>query len=251
MHAWNARMIIITARRSYASAVVGVVILSVCPSVCLSVRLSHACFVTNPKNLPAIFLYHILITANMQSKTGFPSSHQLKSYVAPKSCLKLAARFSVSGCCPSCCRSYDSDRPTEHATLSVAIGRICVGYVVLLCGIIVGSMNFAESRRADVARGCWLLLTIIPLSWLCLLLAAILRVNVYMFPVQVYYNMIGASFIDVPLIIRWTYLLKCRFHCPPGSGSLTSLRLHRERLTRTTKRRMPSFSKYVHYLNSS
>ena len=33
-----------TARR-YASAVLGVVILSVCPSV----RLSHACFVTNPK----------------------------------------------------------------------------------------------------------------------------------------------------------------------------------------------------------
>jgi len=28
----------------------------------------------------------------MQSKTGFPSSHQLNSYVAPKSRLKLAAR---------------------------------------------------------------------------------------------------------------------------------------------------------------
>ena len=34
----------------------------------------------------------ILITANMQSETGFPSSHQLKSYVASKSRLKLAAR---------------------------------------------------------------------------------------------------------------------------------------------------------------
>ena len=44
---------IFTARRSYASAVLGVVILS------LSVRPSHACFVTNPKNLPAIFLYHM------------------------------------------------------------------------------------------------------------------------------------------------------------------------------------------------
>jgi len=42
---------VFTARRSYTSAVLGVVILS----VCLSVRLSHACFVTNPKNLPAIF----------------------------------------------------------------------------------------------------------------------------------------------------------------------------------------------------
>jgi len=47
--------VFITARRSYASAVLGVVILS----VRLSVSLSHACFVTNPKNLPAIFLHHM------------------------------------------------------------------------------------------------------------------------------------------------------------------------------------------------
>jgi len=46
---------VFTARRSYASAVLGIVILSVCPSVCLS----RVCFVTNPKNLPAIFLYHM------------------------------------------------------------------------------------------------------------------------------------------------------------------------------------------------
>jgi len=46
---------VFTARRSYASAVLGVVILSVRPSV----RLSQACFVTNPRNLPAIFLYHM------------------------------------------------------------------------------------------------------------------------------------------------------------------------------------------------
>ena len=37
-----------------------------------------------------------LITANMQSETGFPSSHQLKSYVASKSRLKLAARSVLS-----------------------------------------------------------------------------------------------------------------------------------------------------------
>jgi len=66
MQGYRSRMFIITARRSYASAVLGVVILSVCLTVCLSVHLSHVCFVTNPKNLPAIFLYHILITANMQ-----------------------------------------------------------------------------------------------------------------------------------------------------------------------------------------
>ena len=38
----------------------------------------------------------ILITANMQSETGFPSSHQLTSYVASKSRLKLAARAVLS-----------------------------------------------------------------------------------------------------------------------------------------------------------
>jgi len=38
----------------------------------------------------------ILITANMQSEMGFPSSHQLKSYVAFKSRLKLAARAVLS-----------------------------------------------------------------------------------------------------------------------------------------------------------
>jgi len=37
----------------------------------------------------------ILNTANMQSETCFPSSHQLKSYVA-KSRLKLAARAVLS-----------------------------------------------------------------------------------------------------------------------------------------------------------
>jgi len=69
MQLYCTRMFIITARRSYASAVLGVVILFVCPSI---TRVLY-CFVTNPKNLPATFLYHILITANMQSKTGFPS----------------------------------------------------------------------------------------------------------------------------------------------------------------------------------
>ena len=98
-------MIIITARRSYASAVLGVVILSVC--------LSHVCFVTNPKNLPVIFLYHILITANMQSKTNF-QVHRLKSYIAPKFRLKLAARSPVSGCWLLVLFSY---RPKEDCII--------------------------------------------------------------------------------------------------------------------------------------
>ena len=54
---------VFTARRSYASAVLGVLILSVRPSVRPSVHLSvcpsHACFVTKPKKLPAIFLLKI------------------------------------------------------------------------------------------------------------------------------------------------------------------------------------------------
>jgi len=65
---------VFTARRSYASAVLGIVILSVCPSVCLS----RVCFVTNPKNLPAIFLYH------MKTWKGNPSSFLLR---------KISAKF--------------------------------------------------------------------------------------------------------------------------------------------------------------
>ena len=38
----------------------------------------------------------ILNTASMQSETGFPSSHQFKSYVASKSRLKLAAHAVLS-----------------------------------------------------------------------------------------------------------------------------------------------------------
>jgi len=50
-HLGRVEEMVFAVRRSYASAVLGVVI--------LSVRLSHACFVTNPKNLPAIFLDHM------------------------------------------------------------------------------------------------------------------------------------------------------------------------------------------------
>ena len=45
---------------SYANEVLEVVILSVRPSVRPpSVCSWHPCFVTNPKNLPAIFLHHM------------------------------------------------------------------------------------------------------------------------------------------------------------------------------------------------
>jgi len=58
---------------------------------------------TSPHSVAAVRdIEKSLITANVQLKTGFASSHQLKSYVAPKSRLKLAARCPVSGCWLSC-----------------------------------------------------------------------------------------------------------------------------------------------------
>jgi len=59
------------------------------------------------------------MTANMQSETGFPSSHQLKSYVASKSRLKLAARAILSadaGLLVLTCDRY----------LQILLGRIAV-----------------------------------------------------------------------------------------------------------------------------
>jgi len=62
-------------------------------------RIAH----TSPHSVAAVRdIEKSLITANLESKTGFPSSHQLRSYVASKSRLKLAARCPVSGCWPSC-----------------------------------------------------------------------------------------------------------------------------------------------------
>ena len=50
----HAFLLIFTARSSYASAVLKIVILSVRLSVRLSVCLSHACFVTKGKNIMPI-----------------------------------------------------------------------------------------------------------------------------------------------------------------------------------------------------
>ena len=58
----------------------------------------------------------------MQSKTGFPSSHQSKSYVAPKSRLKFAARCPVSGCWPSCWISVHAFIASLFAVNSVFYG---------------------------------------------------------------------------------------------------------------------------------
>ena len=55
----------------------------------------------------------ILNTANMQSETGFRSSHQSKSYVASKSRLKLAARAVLSA---------DAGLLVEHNRPVVCVG---------------------------------------------------------------------------------------------------------------------------------
>ena len=79
----------------------------------------------------------ILIIANMQSQMGFPSSHKLKSYVASKSRLKLAARavlsadagllvvnqklffpVSVGICVADMCSAQSADAVRKDATLS-------------------------------------------------------------------------------------------------------------------------------------
>jgi len=53
----------------------------------------------------------------MQSETGFPSSHHLKSYVASKSRLKLAARCALS-----------ADAGLLETTVTVAITHSCQFY---------------------------------------------------------------------------------------------------------------------------
>ena len=54
----NCRILLFITARAYARAVLGVVILSVRLSVCLSVRLSHACIAAKLYGALQIFLYH-------------------------------------------------------------------------------------------------------------------------------------------------------------------------------------------------
>ena len=76
----------------------------------------------------------VLITANMQSETGFPSSHQLKSYVASKSRLKLAARAVLSADAGLLVKIPDiifySSVNTSYKFL-VCINRVITVYVIM------------------------------------------------------------------------------------------------------------------------
>ena len=69
----------------------------------------------------------------MQSETGFPSSHQLKSYVAFKSHLKLAARAVLSADAGLLVKTGDKPQPLtvdnkiatiKRNTMSVASSKI-------------------------------------------------------------------------------------------------------------------------------
>ena len=73
----------------------------------------------------------ILITANMQSETGFPSSRQLKSYVAFKSRLKLAARAVLSA--DDGLLVYSKHVPTTHG--GCGCGGHCVGCAMHVVGL--------------------------------------------------------------------------------------------------------------------
>ena len=81
---------------------------------------AESCVVFNTGPYTVLPDNSILITANMQSETGFPSRHQLKSYVASKSRLKLVASCPVSGCWPSCTNGRPKtvrDMPPHHSSV--------------------------------------------------------------------------------------------------------------------------------------
>jgi len=60
----------------------------------------------------------------MQSETGFPSSHQLKSYVASKSRLKLAARAVLSADAGLLvCTAHTFTQPPEILCVTMLFSR--------------------------------------------------------------------------------------------------------------------------------
>ena len=84
----------------------------------------------------------ILITANMQSETGFPSSHQLKSYVAYKSRMKLAARAVLSA---------DSDLLVEFNRAPCGLKGSGITFVRATSVILSSLCKFTGSFDDDVA----------------------------------------------------------------------------------------------------
>ena len=75
----------------------------------------------------------ILITANVQSEAGFSSSHQLKSYVASKSRLKLAARTVLSA---------DAGLLVLSLTVEALQGKTCQDSLLSAGGTVTWSQDF-------------------------------------------------------------------------------------------------------------
>jgi len=79
----------------------------------------------------------------MQSETGFPSSHQLKSYIASKYRLKVAARCPVSGCWPSCW-------PTATSQIMTTLTKFVKVVTIRLVAVVI-SADFGPKKRVSNA----------------------------------------------------------------------------------------------------
>ena len=83
----------------------------------------------------------------MQSETGFPSSHQLKSYVASKSRLKLAARAVLSADAGLLVFNKDDTAvaTTVLLNISVVAQRIFTRSFVQLSQVVAQNIVFDDS----------------------------------------------------------------------------------------------------------
>jgi len=103
----------------------------------------------------------------MQSKTGFQSSHQLKSYVvAPKSRLKLAARCPVSSYWPSC---FFSTGDVDVVMVLVLFFNCLTMYVLMFLFCICSSCTIVMKIKRTIQIGlrCWYRLLLSPVHWPC------------------------------------------------------------------------------------
>ena len=90
----------------------------------------------------------------MQSETGFPSSHQLKSYVASKSRLKLAARAVLSADAGLLVFNKDDTAvaTTVLLNISVVAQRIFTRSFVQLSQVVAQNIVFDDSAEEASIR---------------------------------------------------------------------------------------------------
>jgi len=87
----------------------------------------------------------------MQSETGFPSSHQLKSYVASKSRLKLAARAVLSADAGLLVRTWR--RAVDHQAQVTKQCRDISKILLFVCTTWYGATY--RYRNDETVRVCW------------------------------------------------------------------------------------------------